>query len=205
MKIDDKFEAAISDTDILIDLYKSECFQILSILFHKIYIPEFIYEKELTKVAKRHQDISLDDLKGKIEDENSPFEIIYESSLDPVTKNLKKMMIRERKDLVGPGEVECACYANVSGIQFVVSNNHTEFKFLNDIAVMLSYYHILSICVFHNKIDEEEAEGFYNQVNQIKSKPSSHSFQQKLDKSWNYFCDSDYIDVLKLTHCVEGS
>ncbi len=49
MKIEDKFEAAISDTDILLDLYKSESFQILSLLFHKIYIPEFIYEKELKK------------------------------------------------------------------------------------------------------------------------------------------------------------
>lgn len=202
MKIEDKFEAAISDTDILLDLYKSESFQILSLLFHKIYIPEFIYEKELKKVARRHKDVSLDDLKCKIEDKDSPFEIVYESTLDTVTKSLKRAMIKEKRDLAGPGEVECACYANVSNIQFVVSNNHTEFKFLNDIAVMLSYYHILSICVFHNKIDEEKAEEFYNQVNQIKTKPSSHSFRQKLDKSWDYFCESEYLEVLNLTHCI---
>lgn len=49
LKIEEKFEAAISDTDILIDLFTSGTLQILSLLFHKIYIPEFIYEKELNR------------------------------------------------------------------------------------------------------------------------------------------------------------
>lgn len=203
VKIDGKFEAAISDTDILLDLFKSDSFQILDLLFHKIYIPEFIYEKELTRVARRHKDISLDELKSELEDKGGPFEIVYESDLDLVTKNVKKALFQERKDIAGPGEVECACYAKASNINFVVSNNHTEFRFLNDIAVMLSYYHVLSICVFHNKIDEESATSLYNKVNQIKSRPSSHSFEKKLDMSWEYFCENKYLEVLKLTHLLE--
>lgn len=203
MNIDEKFEAAISDTDILIDLFKSEAFQILELLFHKIYIPEFIYKKELKKVAKRHKDISLEALQSQLEDKDGPFEIVYESGLDIITKNVKKALIQERRDLAGHGEVECACFAKASEINFVVSNNHTEFKFLNDIAVMLSYYHVLSICVFHNKIDEDAATILYDKINQIKTNPSGHSFEQKLDHSWDYFCESEYLEVLKLSHLIE--
>lgn len=203
MKIDEKFEAAISDTDIILDLYRSGCLQILSLLFHKIYIPEFIYENELKKVASRRHDISFDELKQKIEDKNGPFEIVYERNIDTVTKNLKKVLVQEKMDLAGPGEVECACYAHASNIKFVVSNNHTEFRYLNDIAVMLTYYHILAVCVFHNKIDEPVAEDFYNKVNKIKTKPSSHLFYRKLEESWDYFCESEYLDALILRHCID--
>ena len=202
--IDEKFEAAISDTDILIDLFKSGTLEILELLFHKIYIPEFIYEKELKKVVRRQQDISLIELQVHLEDSDGPFEIVYDSELDNITKNVKKALVQERKDLAGPGEVECACFAKASDINYVVSNNHTEFRFLNDIAVMLSYYHVLSICVFHNKIDVETATRYYDKVNSTKSNPSSHSFILKLDHSWDYFYESGYLEVLKLTHLVES-
>lgn len=200
LRVDEKFEAAISDTDILIDLFKSGTFQILDLLFHKIYIPELIFEKELIKVVKQHNDISLVALITILKDKNSPFEIVYETDLDIVTKNIKKALVKERKDLAGSGEVECACYAKASNINFVVSNNHTEFRFLNDIAVMLSYYHILSICVFHNKINRDDAATLYNMVNSIKSNPSCHSFEQKLEESWAYFSESKYLEVLKLNN-----
>lgn len=100
MNIEDKFKAAISDTDILIDLYKSNSFEILSILFEKIYIPEFIYHNELLKVARRHQDIVLEDLKKEIESDQSPFEIVYDKNLDPLTKNLRNALINEKKTLL---------------------------------------------------------------------------------------------------------
>jgi predicted nucleic acid-binding protein len=160
-KIDEKFDAAISDTDILIDLFRSDTLQILDLLFHKIYIPEFIYEKELKKVVSRQNDISLEEIQFELEDKSGFFEIVYECGLDIDTKNIRKTLIQERKDLAGRGEVECACFAKAADINFVVSNNSTEFRFLNDIAVMLSYYHVLSICVFHNKIDKVTATTFY--------------------------------------------
>lgn len=71
LRVDEKFEAAISDTDILIDLFKSGTFQILDLLFHKIYIPELIFEKELIKVVKQHNDISLVALITILKDKNS--------------------------------------------------------------------------------------------------------------------------------------
>lgn len=87
--------------------------------------------------------------------------------------------------------------------QSIFSNNHTEFKYLDDIAIMLCHYHILAICVFHNKISEEKAEHYYNSINQVKSKPSSHSFSKKLNLSWDYFNENGLVDILKLTHCVK--
>lgn len=107
-------------------------------------------------------------------------------------------MIQEREDIAGRGEVECVCYAHASNINFVVSNNHTEFKFLDDIAIMLSYYHILSICVLHRKIDMEEATKFYEKINGIKTKSSSHSFEKKFDISCKYFEEKGYMDILEL-------
>lgn len=91
MTINDKFEAAISDTDIIVDLYKCDRFGILTMLFNKIYIPEYIYINELEKVVNRDRSISLDDVKCKIEDKSSPFEIVYEKDLDLITKNAKKL------------------------------------------------------------------------------------------------------------------
>ena len=49
VKIDEKFTAAISDTDILLDLFRCDSFHILSLLFKRIFIPEFIYKMELIK------------------------------------------------------------------------------------------------------------------------------------------------------------
>lgn len=198
MNIEDKFKAAISDTDILIDLYKSNSFEILSILFEKIYIPEFIYYNELLRVAQRHKDIVLEDLKRKIESDQSPFEIVYDGNLDPTIKNLRNALINEKKDIAGSGEVHCACYAKVSGINLVVSNNHTEFKYLDDIAIMISFFHILAICVLHKKITFEEASIFYDKINGIKSKPSIHSFEQKMNRSLDYFEEKEYLSALKI-------
>lgn len=199
MIIEDKFEAAISDTDIIIDLFRSGCVDLLSLLFNRIYITEFIFDRELRKIAGSN----FDAIRAIIEDPNSPFEIVWENGLDFVTKNAKKALKNERQYIVGPGELDCACYAHASGINFVVSNNHTEFRYLDDIAIMLCHYHVLSICVFHNKISEEDAEKIYNSINQIKSQKSKHTFSKKLDLSWDYFWENDLVDVLKLSHLVE--
>lgn len=201
MIVEEKFDAAISDTDLIIDLYKSDCMNLLSLLFNKIYITEFIFEKELKKVSGS----DFEAIKAIIEDEKSPFEIVWDNSLDIITKNSKKALKSDngRQYTVGPGELDCACYAHASGINFVVSNNHTEFQYLDDIAIMLSHFHILAVCVFHNKISENEAAIIYNAINQIKTHPSSHSFSRKLDISWNYFYENSWLDMLKLSHYIE--
>ncbi len=85
-------------------------------------------------------------------------------------------------------------------INFVVSNNHTEFKFLNDIAIMLSYFHILAVCVFHKKITEAKATEIYNCINLTKTHRSSHTFSQKLDESMKYFKNNMWLEQLRLNH-----
>ncbi len=201
MKIDDKFHAAVSDTDILIDLFKCNSCDLLNLLFDKIVIPEFIFEKELKKIVQKNKDFSFFEMSKYINDEKSKFEIIYDKDVDQYTKATKSALKEKCQNFAGPGEVECACYAKASGIDFVVSNNHTEFKYLNDIAIMLSYYHILTVCVMHNKITREEGERLYNLVNSTKTRPSSQTFSTKMKNSWDYFLKCNYLKALKLSQC----
>lgn len=86
MKIEDKFEAAISDTDILIDLYKSGCMELFSLLFNRIFITEYIFEKELKRVAGK----DFTSINSIISDEKSPFEVVWEKDLDIATKTQKE-------------------------------------------------------------------------------------------------------------------
>lgn len=194
----EKFKAAISDTDIILDLYKSDLFSLLGILFEKIFITELVYERELKKVARSKMKINYADLIRKIEDEESIFEIVYEKDLDIETKNIKKIVKNERKYWVGPGEVDCAAYAHASSIDFVVSNNHTEFEFLNDICIMLSYDHILTISVLHDKLTFQEAKTMYRKINSQKKHSSSHSFKKKMELSKEYFNKCNYTQILKI-------
>lgn len=63
---------------------------------------------------------------------------------------------------------------------------------------MISFFHILAICVLHKKITFEEASIFYDKINGIKSKPSIHSFEQKMNRSLEYFEEKKYLNELKL-------
>jgi|GEM_PF-1065447 predicted nucleic acid-binding protein len=192
-----KYRCAISDTDILIDLFKSDALNILNVLFEKIYITEYIYEKELKRVANRLK-IDFSELDQIITNPDGIFEIIYDDQLDIPVKKVKKIIFKERKIYVGAGEADCAAYSHASGINFVVSNNHTEFEFLNDICIMLSYTHLLTISCLHRKITFDTAKNIYNKVNSKKERPSSHSFRKKFEKSKQYIKENNYTKKLDL-------
>lgn len=176
-----KYKCAISDTDILIDLFKSDALNVLQVLFEKVYITEFIYEKELKKVANRLR-IDFVKLDQIITDPDGIFEIIYDNQLDIPTKKIKKVTFKERKIFVGPREADCAAYSHASGINFVVSNNHNEFEFLDDICILLSYPHLLTICCWHEKITFNDAKNIYNKVNSQKERPTRQFFKKKFEK-----------------------
>ena len=195
-----KYKCAISDTDILIDLFKSDALNLLQVLFEKVYITEFIYEKELKKVANRLR-IDFAKLDQIITDPDGIFEIIYDDQLDIPTKKIKKVIFKKRKIFVGPGEADCAAYSHASGINFVVSNNHNEFEFLDDICIPLSYTHLLTICCLHKKITFNDAKNIYNKVNSKKERPSSQSFKKKFDKSKQYIKENNYTEKLNLGNC----
>lgn len=110
--------------------------------------------------------------------------------------------------VAGRGEVNCVGHAHATGIKIVVSNNHTEFKYLNKpippivntYAVMINYYHILTIAYYHKKITKTEAEEFYNKVNEVKK--SSHKFTRKLNDSVEYFIENNYLNFFELDFLI---
>jgi predicted nucleic acid-binding protein len=195
-----KYKCAISDTDILIDLFKSDALNILQVLFEEIHITEYIYEKELKRVANRLK-IDFAKLDQIITNPDRIFEIKYDNQLDISIKKIKKVTFNERKIFVGPGEADCAAYSHASGINFVVSNNHNEFEFLDDICIPLSYTHLLTICCLHKKMTFNDAKNIYNKVNRQKERPSGQSFKKKFEKSKQYIKENNYTKKLNLVNC----
>lgn len=122
-----KYIGAISDTDILINLAKGNRLDILEYLFEQIIIPQYVYDIEIKKKAG----IYYSDIAQAINKEKSIFKILDRKN-DKALNMLSKDIIEEKKKLIGPGESECAGYANALRIPIIISDNYTEFKWLDE-------------------------------------------------------------------------
>lgn len=208
MKIATKFEAAVSDTDILIDLYRTGTLDLLKIVFKRIVIPYYIYSRELPNIASKFKDGTLFGLKKYIEDNEGYIVVVKDSDMLKEERILKKALIQEIRDIAGRGEVECVSYAHATGISIVVSNNHREFEqlnkpippLINTYAIMVNYYHILTIAYLHEKISKVIATEYYEKISKVKG--TSHNFDQKMDESIEYFKDNNYIKILELESAI---
>ncbi len=184
-----KYSASISDTDILIHLAKAESLHILDYLFEKIYIPKYVYDKELRRKAK---DL-FPKLEAIINDENSIFTLVdKDKDFDIINKQLAKAIINEYRDIIGPGESECAGYASVLETKFIISNNTTEFKYLENNYIMLCYYELLTLCIYFKTMDYDEAKEIYNRVNNNLSRPSSIEFDRRYRNSLDRFKNNNW-------------
>ncbi len=209
MSIATKFEAAVSDTDILIDLYRTGNLELFKILFSKIVIPNYIYTREIPKAASKFKDDTLFGLRKYLEENKGYIEIVKDEDMPKEERMLKKALVNKIKDIAGRGEVDCVSHAHATGIKIVVSNNHREFKFLNKpipplintYAIMVNYYHILTIAYLHQKIDKKLATEYYDKINVVKR--SSHSFGKKIDESIEYFKENNYIKILGLEDVID--
>ncbi|PKM94244.1 MAG: hypothetical protein CVU84_12350 [Firmicutes bacterium HGW-Firmicutes-1] len=209
MRVTTKFEAAVSDTDILIDLYRTDTLELFRFLFSKIVIPNYIYTREIPKSASKFKDGTLFGLKKYIEESKGYIEIVKDDDMAKEERILKKALVNEIKDIAGRGEVDCVSHAHATGIKIVISNNHREFEYLNKpipplintYAIMVNYYHILTIAYMHEKIDKALATEYYNKINAVKG--SSHSFGQKIDESIEYFRVNNYAKVLELEDAID--
>ncbi|PKM53548.1 MAG: hypothetical protein CVV00_11860 [Firmicutes bacterium HGW-Firmicutes-5] len=208
MKIITKFEAAVSDTDILIDLYRTGTLDLLKIVFNKVIIPDYIYSREIPIITIKFKDDTFFGLKKYIEDNEGYIVVVKDSDMLKEERMLKNALIKEIKDIAGRGEVECVSYAHATGIRIVVSNNHREFDelnkpippLINTYAIMVNYYHILTIAYLHEKIDKDVATEYYDKINKVKG--SSHNFGNKIDESIEYFKDNKYVKILKLENAI---
>lgn len=186
-----KHKIAISDTDILINLAKIDRLDLLDLLFDEIIIPHYVYDKELSKKAgKLFRKINL-----KINDDDSIFKVV-DRKKDFVINKLAEPIIREKYNYIGKGESECAGYASAIGTSIIVSDNKSDFKWLDDEYIMLTHNNILAICVNRNLITNEEAENIYTSINDTLSNPSSLNFSQVYSKSISRFKKKGWDNIL---------
>lgn len=205
-----KFDAAVSDTDILIDLYRTDTLELLRVLFNKIIIPEYIFQREIPKAANKFKDTTGWGLKEYISNNPDYILVVADKDMPADVRMLKKKIKADTNIdiMAGRGEVECVTYALASGINIVVSNNITEFNYLNTpwapvintYAIMVNYYHILTIAVLHGKLTKEEAKVYYDKIRVVKN--SDVSFDSKIKESVEYFKESSYVKALNLEGLV---
>jgi predicted nucleic acid-binding protein len=186
-----KHKIAISDTDILINLAKIDKLDILELLFDGIIIPQYVYDKELTLKAGK----VLGKINSEITKNDSIFKVV-DRKKDFVINKLAEPVIREKYDYIGKGESECAGYASALGASIIVSDNTSDFKWLDDEYIMLTHNNILSICVSSKLLTEEEAEEMYDSINKSLSKPSSLKFPDVYSKSMRRFRKKGWNDIL---------
>ncbi|MBB6632064.1 hypothetical protein [Clostridium algidicarnis] len=185
-----KYTAAISDTDILINLAKVGRLDLLSLLFSKIIIPFFVYDYELRKKTGIYFSI----IEAEIKKEDSIFEIINREE-DVIVNKLAIPVIRKKTDSIGPGESECAGYASALGVPIIISDNHTEFKWLQEY-ITLTHNNIISLCIYFKLISDIEGEEIFNSINDLLSIPIRLTFDLVYTRSFKRFNDSGWNEYL---------
>ena len=101
-----KYIGAVSDTDILINLAKVNRLNILNHLFEQIIIPQYIFDYEIKRRAGKSYSVIVQTL-----NEDGTIFRIVDREKDVALNGLSKEIIEEKKNLIGPGESECAGYA----------------------------------------------------------------------------------------------
>ncbi|VIG20065.1 Uncharacterised protein [Clostridioides difficile] len=186
-----KYKVAISDTDILINLAKINRLDILDLLFDEIIIPQFIYDVELPKNAKK----LFGKINFKILDDSSIFKVVDRRKNFTINM-LAESVIKDKYNYIGRGESECAGYASATGTNIIVSDNKSDFAWLEDEYVMLTHNNLLAIGVYFKVLDMNEAENIYNQINNILSHPCTLYFSDIYSKSLSRFERKGWNDIL---------
>ena len=115
---------------------------ISEILFEKIIIPQFVYDIEIKKNAGKYYGV----IYRAIHKNGSIFQVV-DRKKDVSINMLARHIIEEKKKVIGPGESECAGYAQALRIPIIISDNYTEFKWLDEF-ITLTHTNILSLCVY---------------------------------------------------------
>jgi predicted nucleic acid-binding protein len=186
-----KYRGAISDTDILINLAKGDCINLLELLFDEIAVPQFILDVELRKKAG----VNYLKIVQAINDDNSILKIV-ERRNDRLVNKIAEEVIQEKKKLIGPGESECAGYATALGIPIIISDNYTEFKWLEEDYITLTHRNLLALCVYFNHISMDSAIDTFNKINTTLARPSSLNFYNFYKRSMIKFKENGWCDYL---------
>ena len=188
-----KYTAAISDTDILIHFAKIGKLGILELLFTEIVVPYYIFDDELKIWAGNVYGIIRDYILSK----ESVF-VVKNRKEDSILNRLAKDVIEEKRKIIGPGESECAGYAGALGVPIIISDNHTEFKYLDDEFILLNYSNILTLCVHHRYLTPKCAESVFEEIKSIMDRPTSLSFDTVYNRSLRRFREKEWNEYLEL-------
>ena len=186
-----KYRGAISDTDILINLAKGDCINLLELLFDEIVVPQYIFDVELRKKAG----IYYSKIVQAIDKDKSILKVVDRRS-DRLFNNIAEEIIQEKKKLIGPGESECAGYAAALGIPIIISDNYTEFKWLEEDYITLTHRNILALCVYFDFISKELAADKFNTINSTLTRPTNLCFKKFYSKSLKRFKENGWCDYL---------
>ena len=176
-----RYSGAISDADILINLASVERLDILELLFREIIIPQFVYDNEIKKNAGKYYGV----INKAIYQERSIFKVV-DRMKDNFINILARDIIEDKKKVIGPGESECAGYAQALRIPIIISDNYTEFKWLDEF-ITLTHNNILALCVYFGEITKSEAAEIFNNINDNLSRPSRDSFEDQYRKAFVRF------------------
>ena len=172
-----RYTGAISDADILINLAKVNRLYILELLFKEIIIPQFVHDIEIKKNAGRYYGV----INKVIHKGGSIFKIV-DRKKDIFINILARDVIEDKKKVIGPGESECAGYAQALGIPIIISDNHTEFKWLDEF-ITLTHNNILALCVHFGEITTTEAEDIFDKINSKLTYPTKDTFEEQYRKA----------------------
>lgn len=185
-----KYAGAISDADILINLAKVNRLDVLEILFKEIIIPQFVYDIEIKKNAGRYYS----EIYKAVHKDGSIFKIV-DRKKDISINILARDIIDDKRKLIGPGESECAGYAQALRIPIIVSDNHTEFKWLDEF-ITLTHNNILALCVYFNQMTRNEAKDIFNQINDKLTYPTQDTFEDQYRKTFIRFGRNGWKEYL---------
>lgn len=176
-----RYVGAISDADILINLARINRLDILELIFKEIIIPQFVYDIEINKNAGKCYGV----INQAIQKDGSSFNVV-DRKKDVSINLLARGIIEDKKKVIGPGESECAGYAQAFRIPIIISDNYTEFKWLNEF-ITLTHNNILALCVYFGEITKSEADDIFIKINDNLTHPIGDTFKDQYRKAFIRF------------------
>lgn len=189
-----RYVGAISDTDILINLAKVDRLDILEHLFEKIIIPQYVYDVEIKKKAGKYYGI----INWAINKDGSIFSVL-DRKKDRSINILAKDIIEDMRKVIGPGESECTGYAHALRIPIIISDNYTEFKWMDEF-IILTHRNILALCVYFGNIAQSEAKDIFNRINNQLSYPTQDTFDDQYRKTMRRFSRNGWEGYLGIIY-----
>ena len=201
------------DKDIVIHLYKSEKKELIYSSFDKVYIYDFLLEKEM----KRKSTSVYEEFKKDVE--AGIVKVITNKDLiDMGIKKLFEDYKESNKYLFDQGELQAVALAKAMGIAAFVSDDTKDFgphqslvKELIEGVIPFAFYELLFLKYLSSEITLQELDRSFEQVNQSSMSQFPMSFRRKLsevlkrfsakyiterDKKWILeYCDKREINL----------